>query len=242
MAPVDVPHMDEHAAFLRAIQADVVDEQPKLAYAAWLASHGRVERAEFIRRQCRPPAGDWAEHHRRLEALANGVAAYPEFVNLRDVVTATGSYESGFYSSILELSPEACVRDAQPLYCIAPTAPIYVPRLSAHLDDEPTLRALSWPYHLWLVKLEHDDLARLLRVARLDAVRVLTIDCEGWTSLVDPSGPFWTMLLREGSLPPRLRRVRVRELSAYGDTESTEIAVGGRSLLLEVIRADPYYC
>ena len=48
----------EDAALWRAVVADPHDDAPRLVYADWLEEHGRPERAEFVRVQCRLAALD----------------------------------------------------------------------------------------------------------------------------------------------------------------------------------------
>jgi uncharacterized protein (TIGR02996 family) len=45
--------MTHDEAFLQAIRETPSDDAPRLIYADWLEEHGRTERAEFIRLQCR---------------------------------------------------------------------------------------------------------------------------------------------------------------------------------------------
>src|SRR5262249_1094923 len=45
--------MPKEKAFLSAILADPATDAPRLVFADWLEEHGRSERAEFIRVQCR---------------------------------------------------------------------------------------------------------------------------------------------------------------------------------------------
>jgi uncharacterized protein (TIGR02996 family) len=53
--------MSDEAALLAAIQAHPDEDTPRLMYADWLDEHGQPERAEFIRLQCAPDAGEAAE-------------------------------------------------------------------------------------------------------------------------------------------------------------------------------------
>ncbi len=45
--------MTHDEAFLQAIRETPFDDAPRLIYADWLEEHGRAERAELIRLQCR---------------------------------------------------------------------------------------------------------------------------------------------------------------------------------------------
>jgi uncharacterized protein (TIGR02996 family) len=53
--------VDDEPALLAAILADPDEDTPRLAYADWLDEHGRPERAEFIRLQCRSEPDEWQE-------------------------------------------------------------------------------------------------------------------------------------------------------------------------------------
>jgi uncharacterized protein (TIGR02996 family) len=73
--------MNERAAFLAGIAANLYDDTPRLAFADWLDEHGEHERAEFIRVQCAlEPIRDRyeipraAELHAREDQLERGKA------------------------------------------------------------------------------------------------------------------------------------------------------------------------
>ena len=50
--------MNDRERFLAAICAVPQDDHPRRAFSDWLEEHGEVERAEFIRVQCRIAALD----------------------------------------------------------------------------------------------------------------------------------------------------------------------------------------
>src|SRR5262249_32889270 len=52
-AGVGWEEMSQHEAFLRSIIEAPEDDAPRLVYADWLEDQGDLERAEFIRVQCR---------------------------------------------------------------------------------------------------------------------------------------------------------------------------------------------
>src|SRR4051794_27836662 len=78
--------MRDEAALLAAIAAHPDEDTPRLMYADWLDEHGRSDRAEFIRLQCDPGAGETAvERAEELEDRnrAKWLAGLPQFPGAR---------------------------------------------------------------------------------------------------------------------------------------------------------------
>jgi uncharacterized protein (TIGR02996 family) len=57
--------MNCHQAFLRKILEDPADDGPRLVYADWLEDHGEIDRADFIRTECKLAALPRGDKRRR---------------------------------------------------------------------------------------------------------------------------------------------------------------------------------
>lgn len=78
--------MSDEAALLAAILAHPDEDTPRLMFADWLQEHGQPDRAEFIRLQCDPTAGEAAENRAAELEERNRVkwlAGLPQFVGAR---------------------------------------------------------------------------------------------------------------------------------------------------------------
>jgi uncharacterized protein (TIGR02996 family) len=155
--------MTHDDAFLQAILEDPDDDTPRLVYADWLDDHGRPERAEFIRLQCRLarlPAGDGRRQD--LEAREGDLLGRHrrEWLEPLGDPWVSAEFRRGFVWG-LGLTAAAFVGRAEHLFRMAPLR-----HADLYFDAEeviPRLAASPWLLRLTSLRLRTDLDARLWR-------------------------------------------------------------------------------
>ncbi len=135
--PARKPSSDQ-LALLRAVATEPDDDNPRLAYADWLADHGQPERGEFIRLQCAHArdlrAGHlFADEEREHELLAaRGDFWQAEYPVIRGVTW------SGFWRGFPGVTvPNAgtLARNAKAIWAAAPVESVVVQKLDQKSAD-----------------------------------------------------------------------------------------------------------
>ncbi|AWM40884.1 hypothetical protein GobsT_05560 [Gemmata obscuriglobus] len=128
--------MSDEDALLAAIGAQPDEDTPRLVYADWLDEHDRAERAEFIRLQCLPDAGE-AQLMREAELEERNRGRWLTDLRVPQFAEAQWAFRRGF--------PEALAAPIEPF-----------------LDRYKRLAALPWVRSLCLRVTAHYPVADFL--------------------------------------------------------------------------------
>lgn len=122
----------EQEALLRAVSAEPDDDNPRLAYADWLADHDQAERGEFIRLQCEHArcvrAGKlFAQAEREQELLSQHGDLWQAEYPVIPGVTWSGFWRG--FPGVTVLNAGTLVRNANKIWGAAPVESVVLLRL-----------------------------------------------------------------------------------------------------------------